>query len=752
VDDPPQAPADGRVDYDAEQAPVHTDVVAQLLRIVTILRRRWLVLAATTILSLAAAALIISTAQPQWKATATVVLHMSSAQVLDKVKPVGEDAEGRWRFDDYYNTQISIISSRAVAERALRRLALADDPVFLGIDGIESEEERAAAAANADPVGCMRSMVSIGSIPDSRIVTISGIYPDPETAADIANAVADAYLEYLQEGRSRLGEDAKTNLSNEREQAAEQLEEAERKLEDFKRENAITTISLEDRQNVTTQNIIALSARTKEAAAKRIELQAAYRQAKRLHEKGNLAGATLLPEDDRSLLESLRQRQIEAQREFDKVDLHYGPKDEHHKAAAKRLALVNEKVDKERKDLLESLEARMRAAVEAESQLGKALQEEQKRALALSALERPYTELDREAKTAAEAYSLVARRDVEIGMTNRVETAGVDTLDRATVPGAPIYPRKGLLLGMGLVGGLGLGALIALGIDFRDHRIRGLLDLERALSGFGLPVLGQLPLLPADTRIGVGNVRAQRRQRDLYAHLFPQSLMAERCRGIRTSLAFSSNEDAVKTLMVTSPGVGEGKSSTAMNVAMSFCQAKKRVTLIDADMRRPRVHQVFPLPVEQEGEGLSNLLAKDGPADSIFTPAGEGAPELLSVVRCGEVPHNPAELLDSSVMRRLLATAREQFDLTILDSPPVLPVADPQILARLVDGVIVVVRCGSTTRGELRRAVHQLRQTDTNILGVVLNEVDSRRSQYGYDYNYYYQYAYRTREAGAEKT
>ena len=130
-------------------------------------------------------------------------------------------------------------------------------------------------------------------------------------------------------------------------------------------------------------------------------------------------------------------------------------------------------------------------------------------------------------------------------MTNRVEAGGVEILDEATAPHEPVFPPKALFLALGAVLGLGLGSLLALIVDVRDHRIRSLVDLERAISGFGLPVLGQLPLLPQDARLGVGNIRAQHRQRDLHAFLFPQSLMAERCRGIRTALSF--NEGGMPT-------------------------------------------------------------------------------------------------------------------------------------------------------------------------------------------------------------
>ncbi len=485
------------------------------MRVLSILRRRWLVVTVTTTLCLAAAAMAIMLLQPRWKATASVVLHMSGPQVLDKVKGVAEDAEGRvLGYREYYQTQRTIMQSRSVAERALAELGLAKDPVFLGIADVETEAERQVLAEQIDPVERLRELTHVQEVRNSRVVEISAEYPDPVVASEIANAVADAYIAHVQRSRSRVGEEAKDNISAERTKALEQVQSAEKALEDFKRNNEITSISLSDRQNVITQDILTLSAKAKDAEADRTKLENRLEQAKRLHQQGNLAAANLLPEGDRALFEKLRTEQLDAEAEFSAIDVEYGPKHDEHRKAKRRLDLINTKIDREANNLIDSLESELAAARATERDLSRSIDREHGRALRLGELERGYRGLEREAKAAAEDYLLVARRDTEIAITNRVEAEGIEILDRATVPTLPVFPPKLLLLALGLVAGLGLGALLAISIDFRDHRIRGLLDLERALANFGLPVLGQLPLLPTDNRLGLGNVRAQRRQRD----------------------------------------------------------------------------------------------------------------------------------------------------------------------------------------------------------------------------------------------
>ncbi len=727
----------------------------QLSRLVGVLRRRWLVLVISSAIAVAAALVTISTLQPRWRASATVVLHLSGPQVLDKVKGVSDEGEGRLlAYREYYQTQREIISSREVAGRALARLGLAQDPLFLGVDGITSEPERLARIAEIDPVERLRELTFIEEIRGSRILKINADYPDPVVAAEIANALADAFLEYTQSRRSATGEQAKEHLTSERSKALADLQRAEEKIAEFLDGHEISSVSLADRQNEITEAVITETGHLKQAEADYYAAQAAYDQAKRLHRSGSLASATLLPPLERKVFEEMRADQLAAEREVEQLSVKYGEKMPELQQAKRQLALINARIERESEEQLRALKAKAAATQQTKQRHQASLAAEKERALELAGLEREYRKLERVVKTADETYSFVSHRDAEIGMTNRVEAEGIEILDRAMPPRRPIFPPKPLLLSLAFVVGLGLGAILAVGIDLRDHRIRSIVDLERALSASGLSVLGQLPLLPSDARLGQGNIRAQRRQRDLHAYLYPQSLMAERCRGLRTALSFVEGEHRCRTLMITSPSSSEGKSSTTLNLAMSYCQSGKRVLLIDADMRRPRLHQVFTPTAGVEPPGLSALLQGTASIDEALLGGAEAGlendderPLNLSVLLCGEVPPNPAELLDSPAMRRLLGELRERFDVILIDSPPVLPVTDPVILARIVDGVLLVARCLSTSKAELQRSISSLRQGDTNLLGVVLNEVDPRSESSGYRVGYY---AYGQREAPGE--
>ena len=714
-----------------------------------VLRRRWLTMVFTVLLSAGGGVFAGMVLPPAYEATATLVLNLAGPQILDTVKGVSEDEQwGFAAYKQYYETQRAIIGSRTIASRVLDKLALADDSVFLGIDHIESANERAARAKTIDPVAHLQEMIAVNEVRNSRVVRVSVRYPDAIVARDIANEVVTAYLGHLQQARSDTGVQAKDNLEAERNKALAQLRTAETTLDAFKNKNEITSISLADRQNLITQNIITLSERSKAAMATRVELESIYEQVQRLREAGSIAAASVLAAEDQLGLDSLLSERLAATRAVKDAEVKYLDKHPDLVRAQRRLELIDRRIAEERSEIVASLGGRLEAAKSTEKRLVMALEHERQQALKLGRLEPSYRAMEREVETSANAYAVVSRRDTEVGMTNRVEIAPVRVLDLATASTEPAFPNKPLLVGVALAVGLVLGALAAIAVDLRDHRIRDVGDLERSLAGYGLPVLGQLPLLPIDPKLGAGNVRAQRRQRDLYAYLFPQSLMAERCRGLRTSLVFALAPQGAMTIMVTSPGSAEGKSSTAINLALSFCQADKRVVIVDADMRRPRLHQLFPPPVGEEGAGLGGVLAKRIELDKALQSVdNDDGPSNLSVLPCGALPDNPAELLEHPACRQTLAALAERFDVIIIDSPPLLPVTDPLILAPQVDAVVLVARCSATTAHDLEHGLNMLRRSDTNLLGVVLNEIDPRRAGQGESSRYYY---YHSRETAVE--
>ena len=294
-------------------------------------------------------------------------------------------------------------------------------------------------------------------------------------------------------------------------------------------------------------------------------------------------------------------------------------------------------------------------------------------------------------------------------------------VDKAEVPYAPFKPnilRSALIaIFLGVFGGIGLAFLF----EHLDDTIKQPDDLEKLL---GLPVLGIVPTV---------KMMAGEEDISLVENADPRSAFAESYRSIRTALQFSTPEGMPKVLMVTSTSVGEGKSTTALSLAMHFAQAGKSVLLIDADLRKASLHKKLSIANDT---GLTNYLAGDATPVQI-TRACQVAKVFL--IPSGPLPPNPAELLGSAKMVTLLGLAAEKFDQVILDGPPVLGLADAPLLGSLVEATLMVAEAGATSRQYAQGAVKRLRSTRTRLVGGVLTKVDTRNRSYGY-HGYYYQY------------
>jgi capsular exopolysaccharide synthesis family protein len=300
------------------------------------------------------------------------------------------------------------------------------------------------------------------------------------------------------------------------------------------------------------------------------------------------------------------------------------------------------------------------------------------------------------------------------GLTLRTDVVVIET---AQVPERPVR-RRTLYTALAAV----VGAMLAVGAAFLlehlDDTIKTPEDVNRAL---GLNTLGTIG-------------RLAKREEELVVAAQPFSPIAEAFRVLRTNVRFSSLDRPLQTLLVTSPSLAEGKSNTTANLAVAMAQAGLRVVVVDADLRRPRLHQLFDLDLHEEGTVESSLGGLTG---SLLEgcPDGRLQPtqvENLKVLPSGELPPNPAELVGSQHMQKLLHELAQQVDVGLVDSPPVRPVADATALAQAVDGVLLVLEAGKTRRQAARHAVESLHQVGASLVGVVLNAVPTHKSSYYY--------------------
>jgi succinoglycan biosynthesis transport protein ExoP len=312
-----------------------------------------------------------------------------------------------------------------------------------------------------------------------------------------------------------------------------------------------------------------------------------------------------------------------------------------------------------------------------------------------------------------------------------VDASKVQIIDVAGVPGWPVSPNRKRDVMLSAALGLLLGALLAVLLDRLDNSIRSPDEVRDQLD---VNVLGMIPAIRVDNDEAqvAGDVPLER----LVTHADPRSVVAESYRSLRTNLAFARANQDVRTLVLTSPGPADGKSTTVANLAITFAQQGQRTLLIDADLRRAVLDKTFGVP---RSPGLTEVIIGSAVLDEAVN---ETQVPNLFVLGSGQFPPNPSELLGSSAMRDVLADAREKFDIILFDSPPLLAVTDAAVLSTMADGTVLVVRMGSTAREAARLAIAKLRQVHARVLGALLNDVRIRGPGYygGYGYQYYAYY------------
>jgi polysaccharide biosynthesis transport protein len=331
-------------------------------------------------------------------------------------------------------------------------------------------------------------------------------------------------------------------------------------------------------------------------------------------------------------------------------------------------------------------------------------------------------------------------------MAEAVEEGDVDVVDLADLPYAPVLTASAVKLALGLVLGLLLGLMLAYLLEALNTSIRRPEDLEAVLHVPGLAVIPRITGASGGRRSRLrGLLGSGKPSRDEAGSLMSGaqtfSIGIEAFRNLRTSLIWSDGGESLKSLVVTSAAPGEGKTLTAANLAVTLAYDGLRVLLVDCDIRRPRVHGLFRLP---RSPGLMELLTTSrSPSGESVTPAEvirNTSINGLSVLTCGALPSNAANLLSSTRMRVLLQDLQAQYDIIVLDTPPVLATADAGIVASLTDGVLLVVRAGTTDRNAAQRAHQQLANVGARVIGTVLNDPGGEVAKEG-DYYYPYDYA-----------
>jgi capsular exopolysaccharide synthesis family protein len=353
-----------------------------------------------------------------------------------------------------------------------------------------------------------------------------------------------------------------------------------------------------------------------------------------------------------------------------------------------------------------------------------------------------YTRLERNLNIHAETYSLMRQKLEEARINEASQIGKVRVIDKAYPNNERIKPQKKINLIIGLILGLGLGVSIAFILEYMDNTIKSIDEVDRR----NLSILALIPSIgrgysdknkrTKKYQKKLGNV--EKIQRRLITHEDPKSPISEAYRSLRTSLMYSHlKQDVGNVILVSSPGPGEGKTTTIVNLAITYANLGKKTILVDCDLRKPVTHKIFNL---ERDPGITKYLS--GNSDNIEEIINNTEVDNLSMITCGIVPPNPSEILASAQMEKLIEKLKGEFDIILIDSPPLLAVTDSFVITKFADQFILVVRAGQTEKGGLDRSLDQMKQVGVNFSGVVMNDVDESNS-YGKGYYYnYYQYYY----------
>ena len=686
-------------------------------------RRKWIMIFAA-IVAVGVGIGYLVQATPIYSAATQIYIQQSTPQIF-------ANQVGGSNYLNFLQTQCDVIRSTAVVQEAL---------------SVEKHPEigRAKSLENAEnPVALVRLAVAATAGQKSDIITITAESPFPDDAAIFANCVRDAYIEYENKMHRSTAGQIVTALTGEKQREDAEYQRLSNQLVEFKRQNG--TLSFEANQgNIIVTRLGELSSDLTKAQMEAMQSQIGTDSADAF--ANNPAKLQMLMQTSgmRGLEGGAGYRSQIAQMELTLNDLksRYGsnyPAAANLEKTVDRLRVQAEQADGEAAQaFLAALHQQSDAAHRRVDELQAAFDQQKKLALDLNSKAAEYAQLSMTLERTTKVLDFLDSRIKEFQVqANNNEPDSISILEIARAPSIlmPVRPNRpqvlAIALAIGLMAGLG-GALL---LDWMDHRIRSATEVENLL---GLPILGAVPHM-------MGKRSPIERGQEI--HLYPKSEVAEAYRTIRTGIRFGLTDASSKTLLVTSPSPGDGKTTVASNLAIALAQTGKRVLLIDADCRRPMVQRIYSLNDEA---GLSTVLSGQS---ELPASVQRSSTENLDILPCGPLPPNPAEMLNSEAFTSLLRELAAQYDHVVVDSPPVAPVTDARILGAACDATVLVIRAEKTSRRVAEHARDALASVGAVLLGVVVNDAPRSRSEassYGH-YSYSYGYGYGSKGGGRSK-
>jgi polysaccharide biosynthesis transport protein len=670
-----------------------------------VLRRRWLALAVFLLVAGAAVARVVLV-RPVYQAHSQILIERDVPKVVD----FDEKARADDAWQDYYQTQYRLLQSRLLARRVVERLHLLQDAEF---QGPRSEAELKAAeeaAPGASPVmeqaiDRFLERLTVRPVKNSQLVAVAYQADRPALAAQVANALPEVYIQQTLDFRYRISAEAGAWLARENQEQSRKLEAAELALQKFSEHEGL--VNVEERRSLVEQKLKDLGSSLTAARTRRLEKEALYLQMQRT---GN---PEELPEVIRSpLIQTLRTELATLERQGAQLQAK-GYLEQHPEAVKVREQVegTRQKIAGEARRIVRAAQNDFLVAADQERRVGGALEGAKDEALDLEKRALKYDALKRDLDASQRVSDSLVVRQKQTDVVRDVRASNVHVIDAAVIPTVPVRPRPVRDVGLGVMLGLALALAAAFLRDYLDTSVGKPGDVRL----MGLPLLGVIAEAP------------DRRRPLVVARSARPDPFAEGYRVLRTALPLPPEVGDAQVLLVTSTLPGEGKSLTSVNLALTLASTEERVLLIDTDLRRPSLHTLLNA---RRVPGLSEVLIGMSPAaDAIHRVPGS----RLALLPAGTpLQRNPADLLATHALRKLLAELRGRYDRIVLDTPPVGAIADALILAPQAEGVLVVAHSGKVTRSALTHVLERLANAGGRVLGVVLNR--ARPDRHAYDY------------------
>lgn len=703
-----------------------------------VVRRHLRLICAIVFGSLLLSGLIFRHTTPTYTGSTTILVQPRTAEILDIKQPQAGDIPTSYQHD-YYETEYDILRSRGLAAQVIQNLGLMNVswlvpphaqsapriPDLLGRLGVPESV-----------IEAYQGRLEIKPTIGTRLITVLFTAPDPVSAARVANAHVTAYIKRGMELNAEAAQNAQQFLQKRLNELKDRVAKSETALNAYRRDRGIVSSSLDNEAGKLLMRRLAdLNTSLDNAEEIKAELEGEHQ----VIQSGDYES---LPEVMHSaVIQGLKQEAARLGEQYASMSNRFNPGYHPLDDLKAQLDDSQARLQKEIRRISEAVDSKYKIQLAQENRLNDEIKEVKAEAMAMNDAAVEDAVLAREVQTNHKLYDDVLRRIGEIELSANEPSSNVSVLDRAEPPRSPTSPRPVRDLATGGLLGLLAALGVAFALEFRDDRLRSGAEVEQYLR---VPSIGMVRdfakfeirnLIAKEVssnyrsaRFPLEDVLGSRSTKEIVVDGSQSSVIAEDYRGIRNAVVFGSSTVAPTKILITSAMSGEGKTVTAVNLAIAFSQIGKRVLLIDADLRRPRCHAIFNL---QNDEGLTEVLSGRKQTNEVIKSTDRSNLFFLSA---GSPVPNPGELLVFSDLRELLSKLNEEYDYLLIDSSPIVPVTDCEGLATLVDGVLLVAGSQSP-RPVVQNACLRLVFIGAKILGVILNRVNT--ADVAYPYRYY---------------